>query len=115
MARLTDTIPASRDARAPKITRLRTSLPNSSVPLSCRGLGGWRYEEKSARIGGEGATQGARIARTVTTANATVPTSASLLRANRRASLRRPVLGPAGDPAPGRVWTARLTCDLPPA
>ena len=45
------TAPAWSEACAPKMTRLRTSRPNSSVPIRWVRLGGWRSTRKSWRVG----------------------------------------------------------------
>ena len=45
------TAPASSDACAPQMMRLNTSRPNSSVPIRCCQLGGWRSTRKSCRVG----------------------------------------------------------------
>ena len=47
----TETTPASRLARAPKITRAATSRPFSSVPIQCSALGALRIAVQLVAIG----------------------------------------------------------------
>ena len=58
----TETTPASRLARAPKITRVSTSRPFSSVPIQCASDGALRIAVHEVAIGSYGAISGAKIA-----------------------------------------------------
>lgn len=58
----TETTPASRLARAPKITRASSSRPISSVPIQCAQEGAWRIADQSVAIGLTGEISGAAAA-----------------------------------------------------
>ncbi len=53
----TETTPASKLARAPKITRDRTSRPFSSVPIQCSADGALRIAVQDVAIGSYGRDQ----------------------------------------------------------
>jgi hypothetical protein len=83
---LTDTSPASSDARAPQMTRDATSRPISSVPKMYIALGALRTALQLACSGSCGAIHGANSAsrmKNTTTAN---PTSAPRRRMKRRST-----------------------------
>ena len=67
----TATTPASRLARAPKITRVSTSRPFSSVPIQCASDGALRIAVHEVATGSYGAISGAR---TATAMNSTITT-----------------------------------------
>ena len=58
----TATTPASRLARAPKITRVSTSRPFSSVPIQCASDGALRIAVHEVATGSYGAINGANTA-----------------------------------------------------
>src|SRR5438445_1694616 len=61
-AMLAATAPACSDTRAPQTTRLKTSRPNSSVPMRCAELGASRSMRKSWCTGSYGLTCPAKTA-----------------------------------------------------
>ena len=79
----TEITPASSDVRVPKMTRLSTSRPRSSVPIRWPVSGGLRRLTKSGLIGLYGAIQDAKTANTTMSMTTQSPTRARRLRANR--------------------------------
>src|SRR5262249_37632104 len=78
------TAPASSEVCAPQMTRLNTSRPNSSVPIRCCALGGWRSTRKSWRVGLYGATLKANSAASTTITSTMAPTRPVREWTNRR-------------------------------
>src|SRR5687768_3943881 len=76
--------PAWIDTRAPQITRLRMSRPNSSVPIRFLALGGSRSIRKSCLIGSYGLTNPANIAETSNTSRTAAPARPAVDLVNRR-------------------------------
>jgi len=72
---VTDTRPARIDARAPQMTRERTSRPSSSAPKRCAALGPSRTALQLVSSGSCGATHGAASATRMK--NATTPRPAT--------------------------------------
>ena len=72
----TETTPASRLARAPKITRAATSRPFSSVPIQCSALGALRMAVQLVAIGSYGEISGANVATSTKTTITTSPATA---------------------------------------
>src|SRR4030095_1606836 len=83
------TTPASSDARAPQITRDRTSRPISSVPNQCAADGALRMALQLVASGSYGATTGAKIATVTTTTITTTPAAAPPRRMSRRNGCER--------------------------
>ncbi len=105
----TETTPASRLARAPKITRESTSRPFWSVPIQCAQDGALRIAVQLVAIGSYGATSGANTATSTTKTITTSPNTASLRPRNRRSASRAGlcIRGAAAPGERGRAHAAR--------
>ena len=77
-ARLTEISPTDREIREPKITRVSTSRPSSSVPKGWVKLGGDSIAPKFVSEGPKGVRSGATRAVMVTTAMIATPNNALL-------------------------------------
>src|SRR3954454_3302444 len=96
----TDTTPATSDARAPQMTRDRTSRPISSVPNQCAALGALRMAVQLVATGSYGETTGASSARATKNTTTTNPIAAPRRRTSRRSGWARqttPGVGAADD------------------
>ena len=84
----TETTPASRLARAPKITREKTSRPFSSVPIQCSSDGALRIVVHDVAIGSYGAISGASAATPMNSTMTARPATATGRCRNRRSASR---------------------------
>src|SRR5258708_7357635 len=80
-------LPTYSEIRAPQITRLRMSRPNSSVPSQWSVLGGSSKCVGFISSGSNGESSGAQTAAMATAASISAPASASRLCISRRHSL----------------------------
>src|SRR5579872_1866249 len=108
----TDANPTTSSTRLPKISRLRTSRPNSSVPSQWRAVGPMSLSARTWCAGSYGERYGAHTATATRTPMIAPPPSARWFRRNRRhiaAAGERYDAAPRVRPTTGRVAIGPLT------